>query len=81
MVSTVSQQGRVVKRHMNQEVTYMSGCIPRLSWKCKWYNNEKSLHGCIKLGIVAMLAVAMPAVAMPAVAMLVYFQKVLLGKV
>lgn len=36
MVSTVSQQGRVVKRHMNQEVTYMSGCIPRLSWKCKW---------------------------------------------
>ena len=31
MVSTVSQQGRVVKRHMNQEVTYMSGCIPRLS--------------------------------------------------
>ena len=35
MVSTVSQQGRVVKRHMNQEVTYMSGCTPRLSLKCR----------------------------------------------
>ena len=35
MVSTVSQQGRVVKRHMNQEVTYMSGCTPRLSLECR----------------------------------------------
>lgn len=32
MVNTVSQQGSVVKRHMNQEVTYISGCTPRLSY-------------------------------------------------